>query len=342
MKRSVVAVAVFLIFALGLFLIPGSGHAQQKVVTLKVAHFFPPTSAQGVLFDQWAKDVEKRTSGKVKVNVFPGATLAPAPQIYDATVKGIADVGNHVLGYTVGRFPFMEGIDLPHGYPSGSVATKMTNAFYNKFQPKELEAVKILWFHAQAPGIVHTKSKPINTLEDLKGMRMRTFGSNAKFMSNLGGTPVAMPMTDVYDALSKGVVEGFLGSYETMHVWAFADHIRYSTENFWSSYTAVFMVCMNKNKWNSLPKDVQATIDQMNAEYIDKFAKMWDDEAKTGKELLIKKGGKIITLPKEEQLRFADKAKPLIDEYAANMKTKGLPGEEAVKFIQDYLKPYKK
>jgi TRAP-type C4-dicarboxylate transport system substrate-binding protein len=341
MKRSVFVKAIFLVFMLTLLLVPGVSLAQQAPVTLKVVHFFPTGHQQHVLLDQWGKDLEKRTNGKVKVTVYPAGVLAPAPQIYDAVTKGIADVGDHVLGYTVGRFPLMEGIDLPFGYPSGTAATKMVNAFYAKFKPKEMEGVKVLWFHAQGPGILHTKSKPVQSLEDLKGMKIRTFGSNAKFMSNLGGTPVAMPMTDVYDALSKGVVEGLFANYEAIEGFALADQIKSSTENYDSAYTAVFLVCMNKNKYNSLPKDVQATIDQMSPEYIDKFAKMWEQIQKSGKDLLTKRGNKFITLSKEEQKRWADKAKPLIEEYIKNMQAKGLPGDEAVKFIQDYLKPYR-
>lgn len=337
MRRSVLAGVIFALFTLGLFFVAGSTHAQEKAIGLKLTHFFPTGHQQHVLLDQWGKELEKRTNGKVKVTVYPSGVLSPAPQIYDAVVKGIADVGNHVLGYTVGRFPLMEGIDLPYGYPSGTVATKMTNAFYDKFKPKETDGVKVLWFHAQAPGILHTKTKPVSNLEDLKGMKIRTFGSNAKFMGYLGGTPVAMPMTDVYDAIAKGVVEGLLANYEALEGFALADQIRYSTENYGSAYTAVFMVCMNKNKWNSLPKDVQATIDQMSKEYIEKFAKMWDDISKSGKELVVKRGTRIITLSKEEQARWAEKAKPLFDEYVKNTKAKGLPGEEANKFIQDYL-----
>jgi TRAP-type C4-dicarboxylate transport system substrate-binding protein len=341
MKGSVFTKAILGVFICSLFFIPSSGHAQQKVITLKVTHHFPVGHAQSVLFDQWGKELGKRTNGRVKVNVYAGSVLAPSPQIYDAVTKGIADVGNHVLGYTVGRFPFLEGIDLPHGYPSGAAATKMANAFYAKFKPKEMEGVRVLWFHSQAPGILHTKSKPVAKLEDLKGMKIRTFGTNAKLMSNLGGTPIAMPMPDVYDALAKGVVEGLLACYEVMDGHALADQIKYSTENYGSSYTALFLVCMNKKKWEAIPSDIQAIIDQMSVEYVEKFAKMWDEIDKAGKDLLIKRGNKIITLSAEEQARWAEKAKPLIEDYIKNMKAKGLPGEEAIKFINDYLKPYK-
>jgi len=343
MKRSGVTLGIIAVFLVCLLFSAGQVQAQQKAIALKLTHFFPVGHDQHKLLDEWGKDLEKRTNGKVKVTVYAGGTLSPAPQQYDAVVKGIADVGNHVIGYTVGRFPLLEGIDLPFGYPSGTAATKVANAFYAKFKPKETEGVKVLWFHAQAPGILHTKAKAVNNLEELKGMKIRTFGTNAKFLGNLGGTPVAMPMGDVYDAMAKGVVEGFMANYEVMDGWALGDQVRYSTENYDSAYTALFMVCMNKKKFESLPKDVQAVIDQMSPEYIEKFAKMWDFISQRGKDFLVKKGGKIITLSKEEQQRWVDKgAKPLFEEYIKNMKAKNLPGEEAVKFIQDTLKPYKK
>jgi len=210
MAKVLMVIAVLLSFCL----VPFQGYAQSKVITLKVANWFPIAHKQTPLLESWCKDVEKRTNGRVKVNYYPGGTLVPAVQSYDAVTKGISDVGNHVLGYTVGRFPLTEVLDLPLGYPNNTIPTKLANAFYAKFKPKEFDDVKVLWFHAQAPGIIHTKSKPVNKLEDLKGMKMRTYGSNAKLMSLLGGTPVAMPMTDVYDALSRGVADGLMCAYE--------------------------------------------------------------------------------------------------------------------------------
>lgn len=342
MKGStIVKVLVFAMFLSVLF-IPSQGYSQEKVITLKVANWFPVAHKQTPLLESWGKDLEKRTNGRVKVNYYPGGTLVPAPQSYDAVTKGISDVGNHVLGYTVGRFPLTEVLDLPLGYPTNTVPTKLANAFYAKFKPKEFDDVKVLWFHAQAPGIIHTKVKPVTKLEDLKGMKMRTFGSNAKLMSFLGGTPVAMPMTDVYDALSRGVAEGLMCAYEATEGFRFGDQLKYSTENYATSYSAVFAIVMNKDKWNSLSPDIQKIIDDMSKEYIEKYAAMWDDIEISGKAYLVKRGNKINTLSKEEEARWVEKAQPIFDEYVKKMKEKGLPGEEALKFARDYLKPYRK
>lgn len=342
MKGSTVAKVVVLAMFLAVLVVPIQGYAQDKVITLKVANWFPIAHKQTPLLESWGKDVEKRTNGRVKVNYYPAGTLVPAPQSYDAVTKGISDVGNHVLGYTVGRFPLTEVLDLPLGYPNNTVPTKLANAFYAKFKPKEFNDVKVLWFHAQAPGIIHTKTKPINKLEDLKGMKMRTYGSNAKLMSYLGGTPVAMPMTDVYDALSRGVAEGLMCAYEATEGFRFGDQLKYTTENYATSYSAVFAVVMNKDKWNSLPPDIQKIIDGMSPEYIEKYAAMWDDIEKSGKAYLVKRGNKIISLPKEEEAKWVEKAQPIFDDYVKRMKEKGLPGDEAFKFALDYLKPFRK
>jgi TRAP-type C4-dicarboxylate transport system substrate-binding protein len=342
MKRSSVLKVLVLAMFLSVLVIPFQGHAQEKVITLKVANWFPVAHKQTPLLESWGKDLEKRTNGRVKVNYYPAGTLVPAPQSYDAVTKGISDVGNHVLGYTVGRFPLTEVLDLPLGYPNNTVPTKLANAFYDKFKPKEFNDVKVLWFHAQAPGIVHTKTKPITKLEDLKGMKMRTYGSNAKLMSLLGGTPVAMPMTDVYDALSRGVAEGLMCAYEATEGFRFGDQLKYSTENYATSYSAVFAIVMNKDKWNSLPPDIQKIIDTMSKEYIEKYAAMWDDIEISGKAYLVKRGNKINTLSKEEEAKWVEKAQPIFDEYVKKMKEKGLPGDEALKFARDYLKPYRK
>jgi TRAP-type C4-dicarboxylate transport system substrate-binding protein len=252
-------------------------------------------------------------------------------------------VGNHVLGYTMGRFPFSQVLDLPIGTPPGPAATKIANEMYNKFKPKEFDDVKILWFHGQPGGYLHTKSRPVAKLEDAKGLKLRCFGSNAKFVGLIGAAPVAMPMPEVYYALSKGVVDGLLSSYEALEGFRTGEHIKYSTENVTTAYSATFVVAMNKKKFESLPPDIQTIIDKMNPEYIERMGKLWTDIDVSGKNWLIKRGDKIITLSKEEESRWYDKgAKPLADEYIKEMKAKGMPGDEAVKFLLDSFKQYRK
>ena len=319
------------------FLMIGVGHTQTKSVTLTYSTFFPATHTHTLLSTEWAKEIEKRTNGAVKITMFPGATLTPPNQAYDGVVKGISDIALSVFGYTPGRFPLMELIDMPLGYKSALQATHLTNIFYKKFQPKELDAVKVLYLHAHGPGILHTK-KPVNKLEDLKGVKIRSTGTTAKVVAKLGGVPVAMPQTETYDALQKGVAEGVMNPLEALKGWKIAEVIKSTTVNASSAYSMAFYVVMNKGKWNALPKEVQAVIEKVNEEWIEKTGKAWDDIDKGGLEFTKSKGNQVITLSKQEDERWAKMAQPIFEETAKAVNAKGLPGDEALKFIQDWIK----
>ncbi len=343
MGRSFAVAALTLTILLTCFLVSAPHHAEAAAITIKVANWFPVSHQQDVTLKAYARELEKRAGGKLKVKYYGAQTLVPTAQSYDAVVKGISDIGNHVLGYTMGRFPFTQILDFPLGFPSGPEATKIANEFYKKFKPKEFDDVKVLFFHAQPGGFLHTKTRPVTKLEDVSGLKLRCYGSNAKFVGLLGAAPVAMPMSDVYDALSKGVVDGLMSSYEALHGWKTGELVNYTTENRDTAYSAVFIVMMNKRKFNSLPPDVQALIDQMSQEYIEKYGKMWADLNVVAKNWLVKRGVKIVPLSKEEEARWHEKGtKPLIEAYIKEMKAKGLPGEEAVRFVQEALKRYKK
>lgn len=308
----------------------------EKVITLRYSNFFPAMHKNSIIGEEWAKELEKRTNGRVKVSYYSGGTLTPAAQTYDSVLRGIADVGNTVLGYTMGRFPLAEVLDYPLGYPSGIVATRVGNEFFKKFKPKEFDDVKVLYFHAQGPGILHTK-KPVRTLEDLQGMKIRTFGSNAKFASLLGAAPVGTTMPETYDALRTGVAEGAMAPIESLQGWKWGEVIKSTTVNFGTAYTATFVVVMNKKKWNSLPTDIQKVIDAMSKEYIEKQGKLWDAIDQEGRDFTLKKGNQIIRLTEAENKRWVEKAKPLFDEYLKKTKDKGLPGDAALKFVREYI-----
>lgn len=315
--------------------------AQDKPITLRYSTMFPVTHKHAVLSDQWCKEVEKRTKGKVKVQHFAGATLTSPKGTYESITKGVVDIGLCVLGYTMGKFPLSDVLAYPLGIPSGYAATKLANEYLAKFKPAEFNDVKVLYLQANGPGIMHT-TKPVAKLEDMKGLKIRTFGPVVAFISNLGAAPVAMPMGDAYDAISRGVVEGIYAPYEALLGWKLGEVVKYTAENYGSSYSGVQMVAMNKAKWESLPPEIQKIVDSINAEWIEKQGKMWDDIDKAGKAFAVKRGVKITELSPEENKRWAAKAQPMIDVYIKKMKEKGLPGEEVVAFYRQRIKAYQK
>jgi TRAP-type transport system periplasmic protein len=314
--------------------------AQTKPVELTYSIFFPAPHKNTVLAGEWAKEIEKRTQGKVKITVFPGGTLTPATTCYDGVVKGISDIGMSVLGYTKGKFPLTEVIDLPLGYTNGLEATRLVNQYLQKFRPKEFDDVKVLYLHAHGAGILHAK-KAVTKLEELKGMRIRCTGTVTEIVKALGGVPLSMPMGETYDALNRGMLEGTMGTLESLEGWKLGEVVKFTTENYGSAYSTAFFVAMNKEKWNSLPADIQKIIETVNQEWIDKTGRIWDEIDKSGREFSLKRGNKSILLSKEEDQRWAKAVTPVLDEYVKNMKEKGLPGEEALRFCRDLLKKKK-
>ncbi len=315
-------------------------YAQEKAITLNLSNFFPPDNKISIAMDQWCKEVEKRTNGRIKVTQFPSGTLTPPAQTYVGVIKGVADIGLSFFSYTMGRFPLTEVLDLPLGYKSGYVGAKLANEYYKKFKPKEIDEVKVLFLTTSPPHMLFAK-KPVNNLEDLKGLKIRSTGTSAKVVQALGGAPVAMPMSDAYDALSKGVVQGIIGPYEPMKGFKLAEVVNHSTE-YGSAYVGSNYVVMNKAKWNALPADIQKIIEMIDDEWIEKMGRLWDDLDKEGKEVFIQKGGKVAVLSKEENGRWSERLRPILDEYVKDMKSKGLPGDEALKFCVDFLKAHQK
>jgi TRAP-type transport system periplasmic protein len=312
-------------------------HAQSS---LKLANFFPPDQKIAVSMDQWCKEVEKRTSGRVKVTQFSGGTLTPPTQTFISVTRGVADIGLSFCSYTMGRFPLFETIDLPLGYLSSYWGTKLANEFYKKFKPKEFDDVKVLFFTTSPPHMLFAK-KPIRNLDDIKGLKVRSTGTSAKVVGALGGAPVAMPMSEAYDSLSKGVAQGIICPYEAMRGFRLAEVVDNSAE-YGSAYVNANYIVMNKDKWNAIAPNDQKAIEDVNNEWIESMGKLWDELDKDGKDYFVQKGGKVGLLSKEENERWAAKLSPILNEYVQTMKPKGLPADEALKFCQDYLKAHQK
>ncbi len=335
MLRKFCCLVLGVLFTFGM---AGGGAIEAAAATtLTFSDFFPPTHAQSQLCQAWCKEVEKRTGGEVKVEFYPGQTLTKATQNYDGVVQGLSDVGQALFGYTRGRFPLMEAVDLPVGYTSGQNATKVANAFVQKFQPKELSDVKVMYVHAHGPGLLHTKKKPVHNTDDLKGLKIRSHGTTAKVVEALGGVPVAMPMPELYQSLQKGVVDGALYPLETNKGWKMAEVVECVTLSFSMAYTSTFYVVMNKDKWNSLPDKAKQAIEEINKEWQAKHGEAWDKIDADGLALMKEKGREIIEMEPAEAAKWAKLVEPVIAGYVKDAKAKGLPADEAVDFIRKTL-----
>ena len=301
--------------------------SRKAVTKLTYSVFFPPTHVQAKLAAEWAAEIKTRTGGQVDIAVFPGGSLTKADQCYQGVQDGVSDIGMSAFAYTRGRFPLLEGLDLPVGYPDGVAATRVANRLAAKFNPAETQDTKLLYVHAHGPGVLASK-KPVATLADMKGLKVRATGFCAKVVESLGGSPVSMPQGETYEALQKGVVDATFCPVETLKGWKQGEVIEFITDTKAIGYTTAMFVAMNQKSWDALPADLQQILSDVSAEFVDKHGQAWNQADAEGLEFAKSLNREIITLSPEEEARWKAQVAPIVEKYVAQAAEKGLPGAE--------------
>ena len=327
---------------LPLFLIVAVLPAISQAAPLKLtyANFPPSATFPCVQMERWAKEVEKRTNGEVKIQTFPGGTLLAAKNIFDGVISGTADIGNFAMSYQPGRFPVSEAIDLPLGFKSAKVASLVLYDLIEKYKPKEFEKVKILTLFTCPPADFMT-SRPVKSLNDLKGMELRVSGTGAEIVKKLGAVPVAMPQSETPEAIQKGVVKGMVSSMEILKDFNFAAYCPYATDT--NLFVVSFAVIMNLDKWNALPPNVKKILDDLRVEqaqwtgtYVDEHVKealTWSKE---------KYKHQLINLPAADKEEIVKLLNPMIQDYVKRVTAQGLPGEKIIKDVSTLKAKYEK
>jgi TRAP-type transport system periplasmic protein len=318
----------------------GSVYAQSPApIKLKFSNFQPVTFSAAPVMSAFCDEVKKRSNGRVEITIYQGGTLTTAPKVYDGIVNQVSDIGHSHIGYTRGRFPTTEILDLPVGYSSGFVATHVKWDFYKKFKPKEWNDVHVLYFWSVGPQIFGTTNKQVRKFEDLKGLKIRGTGRPADTIKALGCVPVALEMGDVYDSAQRGLLDGMYDAMETWKGFRLGDVMKYGylTQRATGSiYT--FYVAMNKEKWDALPVDIKKIFDDTSEEWVDKHAIKTLEADFEGMDYFKQKGGQIITLPEAELKKMQKAVEPVIDAFMKEMEGKGYKRsdmEEQLKFIHD-------
>lgn len=342
MKKGMIVLAVMMTVAFGLTLMSSSALAQSKgkVIELSYSSHFPANYGAELAAMKWAEEIEKKTNGRVKITFFHSGTLTSPANIYEGVVKGVSDIGQSVFSYTRGRFPLMEVVDLP-GYPMNAIIPSLVaQDMFNKFQPKELSDVHVLYLHAHMPGVVFMARKEVRRLEDMKGMRIRAAGLAARMMELFGATPVAMPKGDQYDALQKGVVDGSVGAPNELKGWKVAEVAKSSTWVQKAGYLNAMFIVMNKRTWASLPPDIQKVFTEVSRTWPEYTGKAWNQIEVEG--VKYGKGFKhtFIHVTPEEQAKWEKALRPMFDEWVKS--AKGLPAKEALEYRQQLIEKYSK
>jgi TRAP-type C4-dicarboxylate transport system substrate-binding protein len=312
--------------------------AEPKPIEMKLAFQYPNVSTIGRGLEYFANKVSQQTGGRVKITTFPSATLLAPDKVYEGVVTGIAEMGNTTPAYTAKRFPANDATLLPLPIKSAWTLSMASQDWYDKFKPKEFKDTHLLFYVSCGPYVLASRDKPILKPEDLKGMKVRTAGLQAgAFVKALGGTPVSMPMSEVFEAASKGMIDVLLVPLETLKAYKHGDVTKYVTI-LPVSFANPTVTVMNLKKWNSLPKDIQEVFNKVCKNMADITGKAWWYGDIIGEEYFLSLGGdrKIIEIPHAEASEWSKLVRPLTEEYIREKKN--LPAAEYVKYIEERTK----
>jgi TRAP-type C4-dicarboxylate transport system substrate-binding protein len=319
--------------------------AAAQTIELKMSHYVAPNHGWTTDFMRaWIDEVNRKSGNKLKVEIFgAGSAYGAAPRQYDQVVNGIVDIANGLRAIPAGRFPKTSIIEMPFLVNSADAATRTLWAMYPKYFADEYKDVKVLVLHAHNGALIHTRSKPITTMEDLKGMRIRSPGGAVnEFLKALGGEPVGMPPTEIYENLQKGVIEGVATTWDLVNSAKLAEVTKYHLDA--NLYVVSFYFVMNKQRYEGLPADVRKAIDETSGDWlVDRFGAWWDKWDESGREAAKARGNVTNKLTKEERARWEKQAQPAVEAWLGKMEKEGAPNArelyaEAKRLVAQYEK----
>ena len=313
-----------------------------EVFEFNLAHFFPAGHpAETELVQGWAAALEEASSGRILITSYPGETLIKADDIYSGVISGTADIGLSAFFYTRGRFPVLEAFELPGIiYESSYAASKVAWEGIKELNPDEVQDTELMFVLATGPGDLFTNT-PVNNMSDLRGMKIRAVGLSADTLALLGATPEGMPQPDVYEALSRGLVDGTLAPVEVLQGWRQAEVTDYVTRTPFL-YNALFFVTMNKEKWESMPEELQQIMLEVNELFHDQVAAgLWDAQNERAVEWAIEETGQeFITLSDEEIAEWIAAVEPVQEDFIEKMNQLGFNGENIVETVRNLAEQY--
>jgi len=287
----------------------------------------------------WIDKINKESGGKVKITLFPSGALGKANAQIDLVTKGIADMTYHLADYTPGRFPLTTVFSLPFIPPSGQ---KVAEAMWKTFEKepayqKEYSDFKVLALFGHSGGHFFTVKKPIQTIADFEGMKMRTANpAISKALTLWGAVPIEQPIVESYQAMQLGVIDGTVLVWEGMQVFKLNEVAKYATLA--NLYTMPMMIVMNKDTWNKLPKDVQDLIDSTTGLQMSSDAGLaFDEVEKPFRKMALDRGMKEYTFSDAEYKKLKDSTMPLRDEWVTEMSQKGYPAKEVLDTVLGYV-----
>ena len=324
--------------------------AQAPVVTLKFHTFMAPQSNVWLnMHKAWMDKVEKESGGRIKFEAYPAMQLGGTPvQLYDQAKDGVVDIIWTLPGNTAGRFPRVEVFELPFIMTNAEATSKAYWEYVQTMAADEFKDVQVLALQVHGPGVIHTVEKPIKSVDDMKGVKMRAPTRQVnRLMASLGATPVGMPLPGIPDALSKGTIQGAVIPWEVVPSVKVHELTKFHAEfdpAGGALYTTTFVMAMNKAKYNSLAADLKKIIDNNSgmatSAWLGKTQQAGDAAGR--KSASDRSGNTIFTVGVAEAQNFRRKSRAIEVEWVEDMNKKGFDGKKLLEGAKALIEKHTK
>jgi TRAP-type C4-dicarboxylate transport system substrate-binding protein len=321
----------------------------QQAVTLKFHTFMSPTSNVWLAMHKpWMEKVEKESGGRIKFEGYPAMQLGGTPvQLYDQAKDGVVDVVWTLPGNTAGRFPRIEVFELPFIMSNAEATSKAYWEYVQTMAPDEFKDTQVLALQVHGPGVIHTVDKPVKSIADMRGLKLRAPTRQVtKLMGVLGATPVGMPLPQIPDALSKGTITGCVIPWEVVPSVKVNELTKFHAEfdpAGGSLYTTTFVMAMNKAKYNSLAPDLKKVIDNNSGMATSAWmGKVQQGNDVPGRKTASDRGNTIYTVSAAEAQEFRRKSRTVEVEWVEDMNKKGFDGKKLLDTARGLIEKHTK
>lgn len=303
-------------------------------IKLRFSTKWPATSPfMKICYGPILEEIKEKSNGRIDYEVYASGALARPTEAYDAVRTGKADIAEFTTGYTPGRFPLTDVLSLPITFPDTKTVVEVSSAVFDRILKQEYKDTHtfVIW---RVENFIYFGTKEVRTLEDLKGLKIRTPGGIiTKVLKKLGATPITMGIPDVYLSMKTGVIDGCLTGYSAIIPFKLQEVVKYVLRFSFGATTDGMI--MNKAAWERLPDDLKPVVEAAGRKGGIRMALMSDGGRAKFKKALADAGAKTYSLSPEEYKRWNSILKAVADEWVADMKAKGLPGEKALTIFRE-------
>ncbi len=347
--------SIFLSTVVALFLIgPALVQAQApaKVIptdipamTLRFAAFVPPTGTSPENVKWVLKEITRRSGGKVKIDEYWSESLLKDADLTPGVGAGAADIAYVRSTPTIDKNPCWTTLDLPG---QGSDAWAVIQAAYEMFHndPRiraEFDKQNLVptWGYFSGNMFFETK-KPVNTLKDLKGLRIRSYGgAQSTYLKAAGMVPVFVSLADIYDGINKGVIDGAATPWQFCYSMKYYEVAPYIMKAKKTCAAVAVTNIINKDRWNSFPQSLRKIIDDVSREFNNRFAKaIIEEEDSIEKKLIAENKVKVQEFNPEIQAILFEGAKKAQEEWFAKYDARGIPTRDVWNKFQALVNKY--